>query len=207
MLLPRLHLQVKQPLVLFCRHAVERLKGDKTKQKDAALASVTSWKGGIRDIIEATPAALISTDLITDRWAFPALLGGRLGRGVVSLAGDAAHPMTPNLGQGACTALEDAVVLAQHLGRAAASPGTASGKRTLEGRTKHVREALQSYENMRSKRVAPIVLRSNALGAVLQIDNPLVCKLRDEVILPYVFSPSHFLDHALFDCGDLPEVF
>jgi 2-polyprenyl-6-methoxyphenol hydroxylase-like FAD-dependent oxidoreductase len=33
----------------------------------------------------------------------------------VTLLGDVAHPMTPNLGQGACQALEDAVVLASCL--------------------------------------------------------------------------------------------
>ncbi|WP_284044437.1 FAD-dependent monooxygenase [Actinoplanes sp. M2I2] len=37
-------------------------------------------------------------------------------RGRVALLGDAAHAMTPNLGQGACQALEDAVVLATHAG-------------------------------------------------------------------------------------------
>lgn len=34
------------------------------------------------------------------------------GHGGVTLLGDATHASTPNLGQGACQALEDAVVLA-----------------------------------------------------------------------------------------------
>jgi 2-polyprenyl-6-methoxyphenol hydroxylase-like FAD-dependent oxidoreductase len=39
-------------------------------------------------------------------------------RGRVAILGDAAHAMTPHLGQGACQAIEDAVVLAS-----VASPG------------------------------------------------------------------------------------
>jgi hypothetical protein len=39
----------------------------------------------------------------------------RWGQGRVTLLGDAAHPTTPNLGQGACQAIEDAVVLAASL--------------------------------------------------------------------------------------------
>ena len=43
-------------------------------------------------------------------------------RGRVALLGDAAHAMTPHLGQGACQAIEDAVVLAS-----VAGPGAGSG--------------------------------------------------------------------------------
>jgi 2-polyprenyl-6-methoxyphenol hydroxylase-like FAD-dependent oxidoreductase len=42
----------------------------------------------------------------------------RWGEGRGTLLGDAAHPMTFNLGQGACQAVEDARALARHLGRA-----------------------------------------------------------------------------------------
>ncbi|HEU0052664.1 MAG TPA: FAD-dependent monooxygenase, partial [Longimicrobium sp.] len=38
------------------------------------------------------------------------------GRGLVTLLGDAAHPTTPNFGQGGCLAVEDAAVLAAALG-------------------------------------------------------------------------------------------
>lgn len=47
-------------------------------------------------------------------------------RGRVVLTGDAAHPMVPALGQGANMALEDAVVLARHLGHADLAAGLAA---------------------------------------------------------------------------------
>jgi 2-polyprenyl-6-methoxyphenol hydroxylase-like FAD-dependent oxidoreductase len=46
-------------------------------------------------------------------------------RGRVALLGDAAHPMTPNLGQGACQALEDAAVISRLA--AGTEPDTVTG--------------------------------------------------------------------------------
>lgn len=46
------------------------------------------------------------------------VLWGNISKGNVCVAGDALHPMTPDIGQGASSALEEGVVLARCLGEA-----------------------------------------------------------------------------------------
>jgi 2-polyprenyl-6-methoxyphenol hydroxylase-like FAD-dependent oxidoreductase len=87
------------------------------------------------------------------------------GRGNVTLVGDAAHPMTPDLGQGAGQALEDAVVLAAHL-------------RDADG----VETALRAYERERIARTTPLVRRSRQLGQLASASRPWTCAVRDRVI-------------------------
>ncbi|XP_074355719.1 monooxygenase 2-like [Apium graveolens] len=41
---------------------------------------------------------------------------GKLSKGTITVAGDAMHPMTPELGQGGCCALEDAIILGRCIG-------------------------------------------------------------------------------------------
>lgn len=71
--------------------------------------------------------------------------------GRVTMLGDAAHPMTPFLGQGACMAIEDGLIL----GRAFADASTVS-------------EALQRYENARKPRGTLVQLASREEGMTLQ---------------------------------------
>jgi 2-polyprenyl-6-methoxyphenol hydroxylase-like FAD-dependent oxidoreductase len=121
------------------------------------LALFRGWCAPIPALIEATdPSALLQND-IADR---PPLARWSVGR--VTLLGDAAHPMTPNLGQGACQALEDAVVLADCL-EGAADLGA----------------ALRVYEQRRIVRTSQIVRRSRLVGQVGQWQNPLACALRN----------------------------
>jgi 2-polyprenyl-6-methoxyphenol hydroxylase-like FAD-dependent oxidoreductase len=73
--------------------------------------------------------------------------------------------MTPNLGQGACQAIEDAVALAEGVSRGKDAPA-----------------ALALYEERRKGRAAMIVRRSRAFARVAQAENPLLCALRNAMV-------------------------
>ncbi|WP_164021206.1 FAD-dependent monooxygenase [Pyxidicoccus trucidator] len=117
------------------------------------------WHAPIADLLAATPEdAIVRTD-IHDR---PPV--ARWSKGRVTLLGDAAHPMTPNLGQGGCQAIEDAVVLAECLARGDA-----------------VDASLTAYESRRRERANQIVDRSWRLGKLAQLESPTGRFLRDSL--------------------------
>ena len=118
------------------------------------------WHAPIAALIEATSPADILLNDIQDRpschpWS----------DGVVTLLGDAAHPMTPNLGQGACFALEDAWVLGQCV-ESASDFGT----------------AFRIYERRRRRRADSIQRRSRWLGKLIQLERPAATALRDLIL-------------------------
>jgi 2-polyprenyl-6-methoxyphenol hydroxylase-like FAD-dependent oxidoreductase len=129
--------------------------------KAKLLRLFSGWHRPVADLVGAAEEGTILRTDIYDREP----LGGRWGEGRVTLLGDAAHPMTPNLGQGACQAIEDAVVLARCLGERGATA-----------------ESLRSYERLRSDRVAMVVRRSRRVGMVGQVKNQAMCWLRDRAL-------------------------
>ncbi|MBC5774184.1 FAD-dependent monooxygenase [Pontibacter sp. KCTC 32443] len=82
----------------------------------------------------------------------------------IVLLGDAAHATTPNMGQGACQAIEDAAVLGQCLEQ---EPTIA--------------KALTNYEQRRLARTAKVIRLSRMLGWVSQWENPLLVKARNAI--------------------------
>ncbi|MFD6158362.1 FAD-dependent monooxygenase [Nocardia sp. NPDC060256] len=79
----------------------------------------------------------------------------------IALVGDAAHAMTPNLGQGACQALEDAVVLA----RVATDDAD-----------------LNRYDQERRPRTQMLVTRSRRIGTIAQLSSPPIVALRNAAL-------------------------
>jgi 2-polyprenyl-6-methoxyphenol hydroxylase-like FAD-dependent oxidoreductase len=128
-------------------------------RKADVQALFRNWHAPIPEVIEATPGPEILRNDIVDR-----LPMANWGRGRVTLLGDAAHPTTPNLGQGACQAIEDAVCLAATLAKA-----------------RDVEPALRHYEQGRYPRTAAITNESWRLGSLCQWENPLGCWVRNRL--------------------------
>ncbi|SEJ93354.1 2-polyprenyl-6-methoxyphenol hydroxylase [Deinococcus reticulitermitis] len=113
--------------------------------------------GAVLEILNAD-SGVIQTDIYelrTHLWRAPNM----------ALIGDAAHAMTPNLGQGAGMGIEDAVVLAQCLDRYGNSP-----------------EALATYEQVRQERASAIATQSRWLGVMGQLEANLLIHLRNEAM-------------------------
>ena len=84
----------------------------------------------------ASARALLSTPPIWAKWAlYDRPVRRRWGNGLMTLVGDAAHPMLPFLAQGAAMAMEDAVTLADCL--AAQRDDLAAGMRRYEEMRRH----------------------------------------------------------------------
>lgn len=86
--------------------------------------------------------------------------------------------MTPNLGQGGGQALEDAATLTALLTPVITKSGD-NAEATEAGSA--VDDRLRSYDRLRRKRSQSIAAKSRALGAVFQIQSPLVAGLRDAI--------------------------
>ena len=82
-------------------------------------------------------------------------------RGRVAILGDAAHAMTPHLGQGACQAIEDAVVLAS-----VAGPGTPAPRRRPADGTAPDLAAYTSARLSRTRMVAGGSYRATRLSGM-----------------------------------------
>ena len=113
--------------------------------KKEILARFGKWHAPIPKLLETTPESAILCNAIMDR--APPKVPRAWGEGPITLLGDAAHPTTPNMGQGACMAIEDGAVLARAV---AEMPDMAA--------------AFRAYERARLARTAKIVRESLKLG-------------------------------------------
>ncbi|MFF2654262.1 FAD-dependent oxidoreductase [Streptomyces sp. NPDC058045] len=122
------------------------------------------WSDTVKELVRATPGDLMWRDSARDRAP-----DRNWGRGRVTLLGDAAHPILPTVGQGACLAVEDAGVLAHRL----VSLGDPVA-------------ALRRYEADRFERVTKTYKRARRLRQMQQlmpaVRNPMVSTVPDGLL-------------------------
>lgn len=160
--------------------------GREPDERAFLLKAFAGWAAPAEELFATTPADRVLRNDIIDRPPVRVWSKGRVG-----VIGDAAHPTTPNLGQGGCMAIEDAVVLARHL---AAAPDPGRG--------------LEAFAAERFARTSAITRESRRLGRVGQLEGRLSCWMRDTalgVLMPLV-GPKGFLKNANFDVGPLPAI-
>jgi 2-polyprenyl-6-methoxyphenol hydroxylase-like FAD-dependent oxidoreductase len=133
-------------------------------QPDGAIGRKKELEMMYQDWFPAIPELIAATDegniLTTDLYDRPTKQPWSQQN--ITLLGDAAHPMLPTMGQGACTALEDAYVVAQCL-QARSKPSI----------------AFQQYESERFGRTKVIVEQSLQSGKMGELKNPVAVGLRN----------------------------
>jgi 2-polyprenyl-6-methoxyphenol hydroxylase-like FAD-dependent oxidoreductase len=126
---------------------------------DALSARAGEFDPVIGRAIEATPPEEVLVHRLYDRDPV-----GSWSKGSATLLGDAAHPMLPFLGQGACQALEDAVAIGVAVAAAESVPA-----------------ALAEFESARVKRTAKLV-KGSRQAARIAILGAGPGRLRDALI-------------------------
>ena len=128
-----------------------------TNTSKAISTYFKSYHPVINSILDATKTENIHTAKITDlkptsTWHI---------NNAACLIGDAAHAMTPNMGQGACQAIEDAYILAECLKKY----GTNS--------------SFETFQNIRLPKAHQVVKASWTLGKIAHVSNPILIALRN----------------------------
>jgi 2-polyprenyl-6-methoxyphenol hydroxylase-like FAD-dependent oxidoreductase len=164
-------------------NAPEGMMLDFAERQKFLLAEYKDWLWEVPQIIAATPSGKILQNDLVDRVPIK-----QWSKGAVTLLGDAAHPTTPNFGQGACMAIEDAMVLTRSLVRHT-----------------NLQDALRSYEQARQQRTATIVEQSWTLGTLAKWKNPFAVGLRELILraTPESFARRAIRKQAGFDAGNL----
>ncbi|XP_022763031.1 monooxygenase 2-like [Durio zibethinus] len=180
----------------------EEQEENPVKVKQFVLNMLDDAPDETKAVIENTPldAFVLSAPL---RYRHPwDILWGNISKGNVSIAGDALHPMTPDLGQGGCSALEDGVVLSRCLAEALLkSHREIKDKAFDEEDYQRIQLALKKYAKERRWRSIDLISTAYMVGFIQQNNGKIISFFRDKFLS--TFLSTLLLTKADFDCGKL----
>ncbi|MCJ0929389.1 FAD-dependent urate hydroxylase HpxO [Acinetobacter lwoffii] len=129
------------------------LDNHKSEYKTLLKQYFSGWCAPVQHLIDALDEQKTNRVEIHDIEPFAQFYKGR-----VVIVGDAAHSTTPDIGQGGCQAMEDAIYLA----------------RALQINTLGLQDALKRYQNKRNERANELVLRARKRCDVTHMKDEIV---------------------------------
>ncbi|QGY29241.1 FAD-dependent urate hydroxylase HpxO [Pantoea cypripedii] len=129
------------------------LAEDRSTLKSDLKGYFAGWAEPVQRLIDTINPDTTNRVEIHDIEPFSQFVKGR-----VALLGDAAHSTTPDIGQGGCAAMEDAVVLAQ----------------TLAAHSLGIEDALLRYQARRVERTKDLVLKARKRCDVTHAKDPAI---------------------------------
>ncbi|GLJ54859.1 hypothetical protein SUGI_1178120 [Cryptomeria japonica] len=171
---------------------------DPLRIREFSSSLLKDFPSQIKDVIGLTATDSLNMAVLRFKWPWD-ILNNSAYKGSVTAAGDAVHPMTPDLAQGGNSALEDAIVLARCLAE------TLNGRSNADNEGQIVEKALKKYVDEMKWRWVWLVSQAYITGVVQQGSSRFIRFIRDNIALKFR-SPKDMFIHATYDCGTLPTV-
>ncbi|EYU36808.1 hypothetical protein MIMGU_mgv1a007451mg [Erythranthe guttata] len=187
-------------LYWFCTFSPSLFKYDENennplKMKQFVLSSIKDAPEDVFDVVERTTLDCISYAHLRQRSPWN-LLTGDIVKNNVCVIGDALHPMTPDLGQGGCSALEDSVVLARCLAEALLTKNERDDEECEKPKM-----GRQKFSNQRRWRSFSLISAAYLVGLVQESDGVVIDFLKKKFMSR--FSVGIVMRMSDFDCGKL----
>ncbi|XP_044489023.1 monooxygenase 2-like [Mangifera indica] len=177
------------------------LEGNPEKMKQFVLSNV-HIPDQIKAVVRDTPINSIVASPLRYRQPWE-LLWGNISKGGVCVTGDALHPMTPDIAQGGCSALEDGVVLARCIAEALTEKlsGQIEERISEDEKFKKIEMGLKRYAKERRWRSFELVSTAYVVGLIQQSDGMIVNFIREKILSG--FLAGLLKKRAEFSCGKL----
>lgn len=181
----------------------KEMENNGAKMKEFVLNNLGNVSTTSKTLIEKTEFENMTAAPLKMRSPWDMLLKN-ISKDNVCIAGDALHPMTPDIGQGGCSALEDAIVLARCLGEALTKRVDEETRKDKEDVHKRIKDGLEKYAGERRWRSLMLITTAYLVGKTQQSSGSLIRFLREKFLSGILLQA--LLRTADFDCGNLGHV-
>ncbi|KAL3505429.1 hypothetical protein ACH5RR_035270 [Cinchona calisaya] len=173
------------------------------KLKEFVLNKTANISKEVSDIVERTEVKSVSCAEVKVRLPWDILIRD-IAKSNICVAGDALHPMTPDIGQGGCSALEDSVILARCIGESflkTQKGDISNGKEGADMKIAEIKKGVENYAKQRRWRSFSLIATAYVVGFLQESNNKFIRFLREKFLSKYTVATM--VRMADFDCGKL----